>query len=160
MFLKHGMARSKGRRTPEYRAWEGMKRRCKETKTKDSKNYRERGITVCDRWLNSFEEFLKDVGMRPGPGYTIDRKNNNTGYEPGNVRWATHVEQNNNRRSCSTYEFRGEKMTISQWARRLDIKVSCLRMRLSSGKSVEEAFTKPVDQTKRATSKSRSGSLS
>jgi hypothetical protein len=82
----------------EYRIWSGMKTRCYNSKRKDYVNYGGRGITVCDRWINSFENFYKDMGDRP-LGTTIDRYPNNDGnYEPSNCKWSTPKEQINNRR--------------------------------------------------------------
>lgn len=143
MNFKHGM-NCRPNRTPEYRAWEGMKRRCKEKKTKDKKNYADRGISVCERWENSFVLFLQDVGMRPGPGYTLDRKDNDKGYEPGNVRWATYQEQNNNRRNNKKFEFNGQSKTLSQWANELGGSENTIRERLKRGIPLAIALTKPI----------------
>lgn len=93
---RHGMSR-----TPEYRAWEGMKRRCGDGTWYNHRNYSGRGIRVCENWLRSFTSFYNHIGKRPGKGYSIDRINNDGDYEPGNVRWATSKEQNNNKRSNS-----------------------------------------------------------
>lgn len=84
--------------TPEYHSWNGMKARCTNPKGKDWNRYGGRGIRVCDRWLNSFENFLADMGRRPGPGYSIERKENDGNYEPGNCCWATAKDQAKNRR--------------------------------------------------------------
>jgi hypothetical protein len=94
------------RRTPEYEAWCHMKSRCSRKADKAYPDYGGRGITVCDEWLSDFSAFLGHIGYRPGPEYSVDRKDNNRGYEPGNVRWATRTEQSNNRR-----ERRSEKLT-------------------------------------------------
>lgn len=84
---------------PEFRSWQAMIRRCTDKKYSCYKRYGGRGITVCDRWLNSFEDYFSDIGPRPSITHTIDRSNNDGNYEPGNVRWATKSEQTNNRRN-------------------------------------------------------------
>ena len=74
-----------------------MKTRCTNPKSDGWKYYGERGISVCDRWLHSFESFLADMGERP-EGMTLDRIDNDCNYEPDNCRWTTPVEQVRNRR--------------------------------------------------------------
>lgn len=90
---KHGMLG-----TPEYNAWQNMKNRCLNPKYREYEYYGERGITVCDRWLYSFENFYTDVGNRPTPLHSLDRINPNGNYEPSNIRWATKTLQSTNQR--------------------------------------------------------------
>jgi hypothetical protein len=85
--------------SPEYTSWQAMKARCSNPNLSAFKYYGGRGISVCARWRDSFEEFLADMGRRPSMAHTLDRfPNNNGNYEPGNVRWATKSEQLKNRR--------------------------------------------------------------
>ena len=90
--LRHGYTK-----TPTYNAWCGAKKRCCNTQDKDYKNYGGRGIRVCARWLESFENFLKDMGERPA-GKSLDRIDVDGDYELSNCRWATASEQAQNRR--------------------------------------------------------------
>lgn len=128
--------------TPEHNAWEAMKQRCS-----SRVHYTSRGIKVCDRWLHSFENFLKDMGPRPSPRHSIDRKNNNGDYEPGNCRWATHTEQMQNTRRTKRFEFNGANKTITEWANEVGMRRETLRARLKNGWSIKEAITTPIYKT-------------
>jgi hypothetical protein len=90
----HGM-----NRTREHRIWCGIKKRCLTPTCHEFRWYGGRGIRVCDEWAADFAAFYRDVGPCPGPGYSIDRINNDGNYEPGNVRWATAIEQSHNSRA-------------------------------------------------------------
>lgn len=103
--FRHGHA---GRRTPTYRSWASMIARCDATTGRYFDTYGARGITVCERWRQSFEAFLEDMGERPA-GTSIDRVNNDGNYQPGDCRWATRRQQaHNTRRSKLTEEQRAQ----------------------------------------------------
>jgi hypothetical protein len=93
---KHGHAK-RGRQHPLYSVWLGMRDRCNNPNNPAYKNYGSRGIQVCERWDN-FPKFIVDVGERPSPRHVLDRIDNNGNYEPGNVKWSTPIESNNNKR--------------------------------------------------------------
>lgn len=98
--LKHGKARKdrQGRQISEYKAWVSMKQRCYNPNARGYENYGGAGVTVCDRWRKSFENFYADMGDKPAPDYSLDRVNPFGNYEPGNCRWADKVTQSRNTR--------------------------------------------------------------
>lgn len=99
--LSHGM-----RYSPEYSVWQAIKSRCLNPKAKDYKRYGGAGVTMCQEWQRSFHAFFEHVGCRPD-GTTIDRRDTTRGYEPGNVRWSTPVEQASNRRTSWVVNING-----------------------------------------------------
>ena len=95
--FRHGQASYKEGITSEYKTWSTMIQRCTNPNRKDYHYYGGRGITICERWLNSFEAFFTDMGERP-KDMTLDRVDSDSNYEPGNCRWSTPKEQVQNRR--------------------------------------------------------------
>ena len=94
--LKHGHARTP-KHSVEYNSWQSMRQRCLNPNYHHYKDYGGRGISICGRWLDSFEAFLADMGGKPSQHHTLDRKNNNGNYNKRNCRWATSKEQASNR---------------------------------------------------------------
>lgn len=137
--LKHGHARKLKKITPTYYAWIDMRRRCENPNHRAYKWYGARGITVCDRW-QSFETFLSDVGEKP-EGHSLDRIDNQKGYEPSNCRWADSYQQNANRRTVRLLTFAGKTQSVTAWAQELGMGQSTLQWRMAHGWSTERALT-------------------
>lgn len=115
-------------KTPEYRSWQGMIYRCFNPRKSGFSNYGGRGITVCQRWLESFCNFLEDVGPRPSPAHSMDRIDTNGNYSPENCRWATSRVQNNNQRKTLMVEVDGTKMALSLACEKLGLsRQNCAR---------------------------------
>jgi hypothetical protein len=123
----HGMCNTK-----VYHAWQAMRGRCSPTST-DKHHYYDKGIRVCDEWASSFEEFFKHIGEPPTPQHTLDRIDSTRNYEPGNVRWATWSEQQNNRSICVHIETPDGDMTIAQALRRYRVPKSSYYKRRRQG---------------------------
>lgn len=132
----HGM-----KHTVEYNAWKEMKQRCDNPKMHAYHSYGGRGITVCERWSHSFENFLQDVGRKPSHLHSIDRINNDGNYEPGNVRWATKKEQGRNRRSNTHIEHNGQSLCVSEWCEVYGLHTNTFLNRLNRGWSIERSLT-------------------
>lgn len=143
-------SRTHGRtQTKEYIAWLNMLARCGNRNNTAYQDYGGRGITVCQRWRDSFEAFLADMGQAPSPEHTIDRKDNSGNYEPENCRWATKTEQGRNKRNNRLLAHDGRVMSISQWAEWTGIPRCTIKQRLKRGWSVTEALTGRVQVEKR-----------
>lgn len=120
-----------------------MLARCHDPASASYPGWGGKGVAVCDRWRASFDDFLTDVGRRPGPGYSLDRfPNNNGNYEPGNVRWATQVEQTSNMRNNVWLEARGERRLLAHWAKDLGVPSSLLAGWLKR-QTLEEILASP-----------------
>lgn len=128
--------------TKVYRTWAGMKRRCYNQNEVAYVDYGARGIRVCDRWLNSFENFLEDMGEPPSPQHSIDRfPNQNGNYEPGNCRWASRKEQNLNYARNVLVEYRGQTKPLKEWTDQLGLRYDMVRQRIVKLKwTPERAF--------------------
>lgn len=122
----HGFCGRKKIRS-EWKCWTKMKERCLNKNDRSYHRYGGRGITVCDSWLESFENFISDMGLKPSPKHSIERMDNNLGYSPDNCRWATAIEQSNNRRDNRIVTFRGFTGTLAQASRVFKIKSSSIR---------------------------------
>lgn len=148
----HGESAATGD-SAEYRIWHTMKERClNPNATGYAATYGGRGITICDRWRDSFEDFLIDMGRRPSPDHSLDRVNNERGYEPGNVRWATRSEQARNRRSNRLLTFDGETRCVAEWAERAGISQDCMRQRIKAGWEMERILATPEGANRRPVS--------
>jgi hypothetical protein len=125
------------KQSSEYRSWADMKNRCDNSNIKNYEFYGIRGITYCERW-NSFDNFLADMGKKPSANHSLGRIDNNGNYEPTNCRWETREQQGNNRRDNVFLECDGQRMTISQWARKVGISRNTLYRRYRLGWSDEQ----------------------
>ena len=158
--LKHG-ERGGDKRvngSSEYKAWDAMRQRCRNPKNKDYEGYGGRGIRVCSRW-DVFANFLVDMGRKPSPQHSIDRRNGNGHYEPTNCRWATELEQARNR---SNNRAVGSSRTLKEAAEKVGIPYVTVQSRLGHGWTVDDALSRPIDarhvaRANRAIGKARSG---
>lgn len=123
---------------PEYLAWHGLKGRCLNPANPCYRHYGGRGIQVCQRWLDSFDDFVADMGLRPSDKHSIDRKDNDGNYEPSNCRWATSKEQSQNRRNNVRLTHQGITICASEWARRLGISPQRIEQRIKQGGTASE----------------------
>lgn len=131
--------RTHGRsRTPEYTSWRSMIQRCENPKATDYEIYGGRGVKICDRWRNSFEAFLADMGPRPA-GNTLDRIDHTGDYEPSNCRWATAKAQTANRSNMNSHEIDGELLNLSEAEKRFGVTRKTLRQRIKQGMTLAEA---------------------
>ena len=140
MPLKHGMCGS-----PEYSAWLAMKQRTTTNRKHPMfRFYGARGITTCKEWRKSFTAFFDDIGPKPTPSHTLEREDNNEGYSPGNVRWATRREQARNRRSNSRLTAKGKPITLFRCAELSGLNYSTARARNRRGWSTERLLSTPT----------------
>lgn len=134
--------------SPEYQALKNAIARCHRKSNKQYKTYGSRGIRVCLGWRKpgGFDDFLNHVGLRPSKLHSLDRIDNDRGYEPGNVRWATRSVQSRNSRHAVMVEANGERLCLVDWAEKLGVKVNALIKRKLRGWSDEDTINVPVDR--------------
>lgn len=125
-----------------HNSWSNMRKRCLDSNYRFYRNYGGLGIRICDRWMK-FENFLEDMGDRPA-GKSIERRENNGNYEPGNCFWATMRQQCVNKRNSRFIEVEGERLHINEWSKRCGIGVGTLRSRMQKGWSQKDAVTLPL----------------
>lgn len=132
-----------------YRVWDGIVQRCYNQNAKNYHNYGGRGIEMDSVWRNSFTEF-EQYCLSHGwePGLQVDRVDNNKGYFPDNIRFVTTAENLRNKRTNHLLTFKGETLCVADWCKRFGISDSTLWRRLTSGWSVEDALTKPLQKRK------------
>lgn len=126
--VTHGATRG-GKCSPEYLSWRSMVARCNNPRATGFANYGGRGITICAQWRD-FATFLADMGPRPSPKHSLDRKLSDGNYEPGNCKWSTTAEQNRNKRSLRMLTVNGETTYLAEWARKKGIGEDTLKRRI------------------------------
>ncbi len=136
---KHGK-----RYISEYKVWLGMRQRCTNPNDTSYPEYGGRGIKICYRWLESFENFYDDMGTRPSKKHSLNRINNDGHYEPDNCEWATDKTQANNKRNTKKLEYNGSLVPIQILCERFKISKATLQARLKLGWNLQEALTKPL----------------
>jgi hypothetical protein len=132
--LRHGMSNSRA-----FHSWSSLRQRCLNENCKSYKGYGARGITVCERW-NTFENFLADMGEPPA-GHSIERKDNNGPYDPGNCVWATATTQVRNRRTSTMVTREGKTLNLAEWAEIFGIPYQTLWHRYKIGRRGDQLFS-------------------
>lgn len=125
-------------RTKEYRCWKSMKDRCFLKTSKSYHNYGGRGITISQRWVNSFENFLNDMGRAPSSIHQLERKYNNGNYEPSNCCWVIPMVQSRNRRTNVNATHNGKTMCALDWSNELGISRMKVLRRIKIGWSIQK----------------------
>lgn len=140
---KHGMCRTK-----EYNSWCSMIGRCYNKNNPNYFRYGGNGINVCERWKNSFNFFLLDMGFAPSKEHSIDRINNHEGYSPENCRWATQQEQARNRGSNRLIKINGVEKCVTEWCEFYNIKYATYKTRKRRGWNIGEIFSNKRNKNK------------
>lgn len=143
----HGHSRS-----PEYQIWRHIIKRCTDPKNIGYANYGGRGIRVCERWLESVENFIADMGHRPSKRHSVDRRENDGDYCPDNCYWALPKQQHRNTRRSHIIEWNGKTATIAEWAEITGFNYTTILHRLQAGWPIEKALTKPCQRYRKSSS--------
>jgi hypothetical protein len=133
----HGMSN-----TVEFSTWTDIKSRCYNKNLKHYSRYGGRGIKVCQRWLDSFENFYKDMGKRPSDNHSIERIDNDGDYSPNNCKWATLIEQANNKRTSHYITIKGKTKTIAEWSKITGLSIAMIWYRIKAGYTKESLIDK------------------
>jgi hypothetical protein len=134
-YERHGMSGSK-----EHWAWMHMKKRCQSQDPKIKRSYTDRGIKVAPIFKKSFTAFYREIGPAPGPEYTVDRIDNDKGYDPGNLRWALPRVQTRNKTNNVQIEWQGQTWLLCDLAAANGIHQKLLRTRLAQGMPLAKAL--------------------
>lgn len=148
--VKHGHARKSGR-SPEYKAWDGIRQRCNNPRAKLYPYYGARGIKACPEWNrpDGFAQFLADMGLRPSKHHTLDRKDNHGPYSPKNCHWTTWRRQSRNRRSNRLITINGNTKPLCDWAEVFGIPHQYVRNRIYQGWDDIRALVTPSRRVSR-----------
>lgn len=141
--IKHGL-----HGTPEYVVWNNMKQRCLNPNSPTYPHYGGRGITICDKWRESFDNFLNDMGFRPSKNHSIGRMNNDGPYSPDNCRWESLDEQSKNKRWTQYVDYEGKSVKLIDLCKEKGIKRGLVYGRLKKGWSIEDALNEPPKEHK------------
>ena len=141
----HGVTKG-GKQPIEYQIWSQIKQRCFNKSHPKYKSYGGRGITMHAEWVVSYAAFFEHIGPRTSDLHTLDRIDNDKGYVPGNVRWATRTEQMRNTRVTRMVPFEGEMLPLPEVAEKIGMDRKRLQARLDSDMPVEEAISRPVER--------------
>lgn len=138
----------RGKMSTTYQTWANMLSRCRHSGRPDSPYYKDKGITVCERW-NDFENFLADMGEKPDKSYTIERRDVAQGYNPENCYWLPKPLQARNRSDTVMLTLHGESAPLATWAERVGIPQGTLKARKEYGWSDEKTLMTPIRFTRR-----------
>ncbi len=135
---KHGKIK-----TPEYRIWSELIQRCTNPKNPSYEKYGGRGIKVCDAWLKDFRSFWKDMCPRPSKELTLERLNNNLGYNAKNCSWATRDQQGRNTSRTILFTHQGKTQCLKDWAIERGLNIPTVYSRVRMGWAIEDVVLTP-----------------